>query len=95
MAREAALAFFDKLRSDQALRSQLDTLAQRDIPALLRFAAEVGYFFNLRDYRAALEAEGELPDTVRDTIVSGRYMIPGVVKSDTALRSTELRSGAG
>lgn len=87
MAREAALAFFDKVRSDQTLRSKLDTLAQHDIPTLLRFAAEVGYFFSLRDYRAALEAEGELPDAVRDSIVSGRYMIPGVANNG-------FRSGA-
>lgn len=81
MAREAALAFFDKVRKDQTLRWRLQTSARRDVKSLLRFAADVGYFFSLRDYQAALEMEGELPEDVRREIASGHYVIPGVAVS--------------
>lgn len=79
MAREAALAFFDKVRTDQTLRWRLKSLTKRDVTSLLRFAAEVGYFFSLRDYRAALEAEGELTDEMRQEIADGHYVIPGII----------------
>ncbi len=79
MAREAALAFFDKVREDQTLRWRLQALVRRDVKSLLRFAAEVGYFFSLRDYQAALEMEGELTDEMRREIVNGNYVIPGVI----------------
>jgi hypothetical protein len=77
MAREAALAFFDKVRSDETLGERLVSLARRDVTTLLRFAADVGYFFSLRDYRAALEAEGELSEAMRNEIARGHYVIPG------------------
>ena len=79
MAREAALAFFDKVREDQTLRWRLQATVRRDVKSLLRFAAEVGYFFSLRDYRAALEMEGELSEEMRQEIANGRYVIPGLI----------------
>jgi hypothetical protein len=79
MAREAALAFFDKLRQDQTLRWRLESTARRDVKSLLRFAADAGYFFSLRDYQAALEMEGELSEEMRREIANGHYVIPGLV----------------
>ena len=78
MAREAALAFFDKVREDQTLRWRLEASVRRDVKSLLRFAAEVGYLFSLRDYQAALEAEGELSEEMRLEIANGHYVIPGL-----------------
>ena len=46
---------------------------------MLRFAADVGYFFSLRDYQAALEMEGELSEAMRQEIANGHYVIPGLV----------------
>jgi hypothetical protein len=79
MAREAALAFFDKVRTDQTLRWRLKSFVERDVKSLLRFAAEVGYFFSLRDYRAALEIEGELTEEMRHDVAQGNYVIPGII----------------
>jgi len=79
MAREAALAFFGKVREDQTLRWRLQALARKDVKTLLRFAADVGYFFSLRDYQAALEMEGELSEAMRQEIANGHYVIPGLV----------------
>lgn len=39
----------------------------------------MGYFFSLRDYQAALEMEGELPEEMRQEITSGHYVISGLM----------------
>jgi predicted ribosomally synthesized peptide with nif11-like leader len=78
MGRETALAFFEKIQQDPALRRKLSSMTRRDVPALLRLAADYGYFFNARDYQAALEYNGELSDEVHRKIAQGHYVIPGV-----------------
>lgn len=60
------------------MRWRLKSAVQRDVKSLLKFAAEAGYFFSLRDYRAALEIEGELTEEMRHEIMEGNYVIPGI-----------------
>lgn len=78
MGRETALAFFEKVRKDAALRNKLASMSRTDIVGLLRVAADAGYFFNARDYQAALEFDYEMNDELRCWIAQGNFIIPGI-----------------
>jgi hypothetical protein len=64
MSRMTALAFLRKISEDPWLRDRYTHLPRKDVNSVLQFAAENGYFFNAKSYRAVLEMNGQLSDEV-------------------------------
>jgi hypothetical protein len=79
MSRMTALAFLKKINDDPWLRDRYSRLSRKDVNSVLQFAAENGYFFNAKAYRAVLEMNGQLSDDSLQRLKRGLFVVPALV----------------
>lgn len=79
MSTMTALAFLKKMNDDPWLRDRYCHLPRKDMNTVLQFAAENGYFFNAKAYRAVLEMNGQLSEDALQKLKRGLFIVPPLV----------------